>query len=148
MLNYWRQTWRVDGRESGSPELLESPRTSPEVPRTSPEFPRRLPRKFLSVWNLTLGSVPPRTASPGPFGPGTPEKSRKSPPSGPPRRPERERPQSLKRVRKESERTLLGLFSDFGTWGGPAPGDSFGTLLGLLRGCGGRPCAGRGRSQI
>ena len=33
----WRQIWRVTGRESGSPELLESPRTSPEVSRTSPE---------------------------------------------------------------------------------------------------------------
>ena len=43
--NYWRQIWRVAGRESGSPELLGSPRTSPEVPRTSPEVFRRLPRK-------------------------------------------------------------------------------------------------------
>ena len=42
----WRQIWRVAGRESGSPELLGSPRTSPEVPRTSPEVFRRLPRKF------------------------------------------------------------------------------------------------------
>ena len=42
----WRQIWRVTGRESGSPELLGSPRTSPEVPRTSPEVFRRLPRKF------------------------------------------------------------------------------------------------------
>ena len=33
----WREIWRVAGRESGSPELLESPRTSPGVPRTSPE---------------------------------------------------------------------------------------------------------------
>ena len=33
----WRQIWRVTGRESSSPKLLESPRTSPEVPRTSPE---------------------------------------------------------------------------------------------------------------
>ena len=42
----WRQIWRVAWRESGSPELLGSPRTSPEVPRTSPEVFRRLPRKF------------------------------------------------------------------------------------------------------
>ena len=42
----WRQIWRVAGRESGSPELLGSPRTSPEVPRTTPEVFRRLPRKF------------------------------------------------------------------------------------------------------
>ena len=35
--SFWRQIWRVAGRESGSPELLGSPQTSPEVPRTSPE---------------------------------------------------------------------------------------------------------------
>ena len=29
--------WRVVLTESGSPELLDSPRTSPEVPQTSPE---------------------------------------------------------------------------------------------------------------
>ena len=40
------QSWRVAGRESGSPELLGSPPTSPEVPRTSPEVFRRLPWKF------------------------------------------------------------------------------------------------------
>ena len=33
-----RQIRRVAGRESGSPELLENPRTSPEVPE--------LPQKF------------------------------------------------------------------------------------------------------
>ena len=49
---FWRQIWRVAGRELGSPELLESPRTSPEVPRTSPEVFRRLRRRF-SHWNLT-----------------------------------------------------------------------------------------------
>ena len=38
-----RQIWRVAGRESGSPDLLESPWTSPGLPRTSPEVPRRLP---------------------------------------------------------------------------------------------------------
>ena len=43
---HWRQIWRVPGRESGSPELLGSPPTSPEVPRTSPEVFRRLPRRF------------------------------------------------------------------------------------------------------
>ena len=42
----WKQIWRVAGRESGTPELLGSPRTSPEVPRTSPEVFRRLPRKL------------------------------------------------------------------------------------------------------
>ena len=33
----WRQIWRVASRDSGSPELLGSSRTSPEVPQTSPE---------------------------------------------------------------------------------------------------------------
>ena len=47
------QIWRVAGRESGSPELLGSPRTSPEVPRSSPEVIRRLPRKFSHCENLT-----------------------------------------------------------------------------------------------
>ena len=42
----WTQIWRVAGRESGYPELLGSPRTSPEVPQTSPEVFRPLPRKF------------------------------------------------------------------------------------------------------
>ena len=57
---YWRQIWRVAGRESGNPELLGSPRTSPEVPQTSPEVPqtspevfRRLPPEVLSLWNFT-----------------------------------------------------------------------------------------------
>ena len=31
----WRQIWRMAERESGSPELLESPRTSLEVLQTS-----------------------------------------------------------------------------------------------------------------
>ena len=41
--------WRVAGRESGSPELLESPRTSPEVPRTSPEVFGDFPGSSLTV---------------------------------------------------------------------------------------------------
>ena len=45
--SHWRQIWRVTGRESGSPELLGSPRTSPEVPRTSPE----VFGEVLSLWN-------------------------------------------------------------------------------------------------
>ena len=57
----WRQkNWRVAERESGSPELLESPRTSPEVPQ--------LPRKFfgdfpelLSLWNSTAIQGFPRS---------------------------------------------------------------------------------------
>ena len=47
--NNWRQIWRVTGRESGSPELLESPRTSPEVPRTSPEVLGDFPGSSLTV---------------------------------------------------------------------------------------------------
>ena len=45
----WRQIWRVTGRESGSPELLESPRTSPEVSRTSPEVFGDFPGSSLTV---------------------------------------------------------------------------------------------------
>ena len=45
----WRQIWRVAGRESGSPELLGSPRTSPEVPRTSPEVFGDFPGSSLTV---------------------------------------------------------------------------------------------------
>ena len=45
----WRQIWRVAGRESGSPKLLGSPRTSPEVPRTSPEVFGDLPGRSLTV---------------------------------------------------------------------------------------------------
>ena len=41
--------WRVAGRESGSPELLESPRTSPEVSRTSPEVFGDFPGSSLTV---------------------------------------------------------------------------------------------------
>ena len=41
------------GGESGFPELLGSPRTSPEVPQTSPEVFRLLPRKFSHCGNLT-----------------------------------------------------------------------------------------------
>ena len=45
----WRQIWRVAGGESGSPELLGSPRTSPEVPRTSPEVFGDFPGSSLTV---------------------------------------------------------------------------------------------------
>ena len=45
----WRQIWRVAGRESGFPELLGSPRTSPEVPRTSPEVFGDFPGSSLTV---------------------------------------------------------------------------------------------------
>ena len=62
---FWRHIWRVAGRESGSPELLESPRKFPKLPRkffgdfpgsslavelnSNPGVPRKfpsLPRKF------------------------------------------------------------------------------------------------------
>ena len=46
---YWRQIWRAACRESGSPELLGSPRTSPEVPRTSPEVFGDFPGSPLTV---------------------------------------------------------------------------------------------------
>ena len=50
---YWRQFWRVAGRESGSPEL---PRKFPELPRKFPELLRKFFGDFpgvLSLWNLT-----------------------------------------------------------------------------------------------
>ena len=105
--------------------------------------------QFQSV-NPGLGWAPPGTGSPAPFGPRTPEKSpERVPRSGAPRVPKRVRPG----VSKESEKspTLLrlrgALFRDSG---GPAPGDSFGTLFGLFQGSEpegpGRPCAGQGRS--
>ena len=46
---YWRQIWRVTGRESGSLELLESPGTSLEVLRTSPEVFGDFPGSSLTV---------------------------------------------------------------------------------------------------
>ena len=40
LTDWWRQIWRAAGRESGSPELLESPRKFPELPRkVSGDFP-------------------------------------------------------------------------------------------------------------
>ena len=48
-FTFWRQIWRVAGRESGFPELLGSPRTSPEVPRTSPEVSGDFPGSSLTV---------------------------------------------------------------------------------------------------
>ena len=45
----WRQIWRVAGRESGSPELLGSPPTSPEVSRTPPEVFGDFPGSSLTV---------------------------------------------------------------------------------------------------
>ena len=55
-----RQIWRVAGRESGSPELLGSPRTSPEVPRTSPEVFSATSPEVLSPWNLNNNPELPR----------------------------------------------------------------------------------------
>ena len=62
----WRQIWRVAWSESGSPELLGSPRTSPEVPRTSPEFFGDLPRKFshCGTYQQSRGSLEVSQTSP------------------------------------------------------------------------------------
>ena len=79
VTHFWRQIWRVVGRESGYPELLASPRTSPEVPQTSPEVFWRLPRKFSHCGTLQHPGVPrkfprlPRTF-PGSFFPDFPGK--------------------------------------------------------------------------
>ena len=57
-LTFRRQIWRVAGRESGSPELLGSPRTSPEVPRTSPEVFGDFPGSSLTVELNSKPEVP------------------------------------------------------------------------------------------
>ena len=49
ILGNWRNIWRVAGKESGCPELLGRPRTSPEVPRTSPEVFGDFPGSSLTV---------------------------------------------------------------------------------------------------
>ena len=57
-LFVWRQIWRVAGRESGSPELLGSPRTSPEASQTSLEVFRQLLRKFSHCGTYQQPEVP------------------------------------------------------------------------------------------
>ena len=88
-----------------------------------------------NTW-VVLGSAPRGTGSPGPFGPGSPKESEKSPERVPRKTTPESRksaPRSLKRVGKESEsqvldslRTLLrlrgALFRDSGS---PSPGNSF-----------------------
>ena len=77
---FWRQIWRVAERESDSPELLESPRTSPEVPQTSPEVFRRLPRKFSHCGTYQQSRGSPEVSQTSPELPRTsPEVSRTSP---------------------------------------------------------------------
>ena len=95
---------------------------------------------------LTLRSAPPHTRSPGPFGPGTPEESEKSPERVPWRRGPKvpkecapESQKSPKRVRKSGFRLFLDSFETPGRtlWAllGPCPGvlfpDSFRTLPGF-----------------
>ena len=64
---------------------------------------------------IGLGSAPPGTGSPGPFGPGTPEESEKSPEkvpwAGTPRVPEECAPESQKSP-KRIQNLTFGLFSD------------------------------------
>ena len=82
LLLPWRQIWRVAGRESGSPELLGSPPTSPEVPRTSPEVFRRLPRRFChcgtkqqSRGSPEVSRTSPEVSQTSPEVPGLPRRS-------------------------------------------------------------------------
>ena len=92
-----------------------------------------------------LGSAPPGTGSPEPFGPRTPEESEKSPespPGGTPRVPEECAPESQKSPKRvesqvlDSSRTLLRLRGAlFGDPGGPVPG----TLSGLFSDSSGVP---------
>ena len=79
-LRWRRQIWRVAGRESGSPELLGSPRTSPEVPRTSPAVFRRLPRKFSHCGTQQQSRASPEVSQTSPEVPQTsPEVTRTFP---------------------------------------------------------------------
>ena len=127
-----------------------------------PKSPLQPSSSFLrySETCLAIGPAPHRVS--GPFGPGTPEESGKSPervPGAGPQKCPKSAPRSLKRVRKESESQILDSFRTlstlrgalFGHFWGPAPGYSFRTLSGLFWGFGpegpGRPCVGRGRSQ-
>ena len=117
--------------------------------------------EFLGSFGLR--SAPPHTGSPGPFGPGTPEESGKSPESARGRAakvPKECAPESQKSPKRVSNltfrlslRTLLRLRGAlFRHFCGPALGHSLGTLFGLFRASGpegpGRPCVGRGRSQV
>ena len=69
LLQCLRQIWRVAGRESGSPELLGSPPTSPEVP---PKFFGDFPGSSLTVELSSNPGVPRKF-------PGLPRKSPKLP---------------------------------------------------------------------
>ena len=104
--NLETQLWRVAGRESGYPKLLESPRTSPEVPQTSPEVFRRLPRKFSHCGTLQQSR-------------GSPEVSQTSP----------EVPRTSPEVSRTSRRSALSLASLT-----PSP-DSQKLDLGIMQGC-------------
>ena len=146
--------------ETSRQEQIILPRTPP-----SASSPRRrqaeLVLQLLSLPRVAIG--PPHTGSPGPFAPGTPEESEKSPdkstPGRGPKVPQECAPESQKSPKKESQTLTFGLFSDsFETPGrtlwallGPCPGalfpDSFRTLPGFRARRPGRPCVGRGRSQ-
>ena len=75
-----RHIWRVVARESGSPELLESPRTSPKFPELPQKFFADFP-EVLSLWNLTaIQSFPESLPDfPGSFPQTSPEVPRTSP---------------------------------------------------------------------
>ena len=53
-----RHLWRVAGRQSGSPELLESPWASPEVPELPRKFPSDFPGSSLTVESSSNPDVP------------------------------------------------------------------------------------------
>ena len=108
---------------------------------------------------MVLRSAPrPIQGLPGPSGPQS-EKSPKRVLLGRAPKVPKECASESQRVRKESKSQVLASFRTllrlrgalFGHFWGPAPGYSFRTLFGLLRGSGpegpGRPCVGRGRSQ-
>ena len=79
---------------------------------------------------LDLGSAPPGTGSPGPFGPGTPEESEKTPERVPRAGPQSPRPG----VSKESESQVLDSFRTLFGLRGALFGDSGGAVRGTLSG--------------
>ena len=99
-LFIWRQIWRVAGRESGCPELLGSPRTSPEVSRTSPESFRRLPRKFSHYGTYQQSRGSPEVPQTSPEVPRLPRRS--APFSG--------RPDTLSRLTKTFSDSYRAMF--------------------------------------
>ena len=66
---------RVAGRESSSPGLLGSLRTSPEVPQTSPEVPQTSPELNSNPGSPEVSQTSPEVPETSPEVPGLPRRS-------------------------------------------------------------------------